>query len=455
MKKLRVYIKNLSLTQQLISIVVLTLAFFLLFFFSVLSFKIDGFVDKQMYGLVHRAQQNVIYNYTRNLDDSDIYGANDPNIVHVIKTEDGRYISNGMSRLDVDLFNRIQEHMLEGPSTESVDYRFKDDSLYTITKIPNKDASIATLLTKNYHDEFKTTLISSVINMILVVMGAIFFLLLIWVTSIIHPLNQIRDYINKIRQNKDATMNVHRGDEIGELADVLVEMNHELQRQEKLKEEMIQNISHDLKTPIATIKSYGESIKDGVYPYETLEKSVDVIIEHAERLEKKVFNLLMLNRMDYMTHEEIVEMEDVDLREIMEHVIISNRQIRPEIEITVHGEKAIVQGAKEPWRIVVENLLDNALRYAKSQLIIELDDDYLSVYNDGISINMDRISQMFKAYEVGEEGQFGLGLAIVNRVMTNYNYHISVENINEGVKFTIRKDSEENRRKRKKNSSTN
>ncbi len=49
-------------------------------------------------------------------------------------------------------------------------------------------------------------------------------------------------------------------------------MREELLRQEKTKEEMIHNISHDLKTPIATIKSYGESIKDGIYPYGTLEK---------------------------------------------------------------------------------------------------------------------------------------------------------------------------------------
>ena len=60
------------------------------------------------------------------------------------------------------------------------------------------------------------------------------------------------------------------------------------------------NVSHDLKTPIATIKSYGESIKDGVYPYDTLEKSVDVIIRNAERLEKKVYSLLYLNRVEYL-----------------------------------------------------------------------------------------------------------------------------------------------------------
>ena len=442
MSKLKDSIRKLSLTQQLVTIVVFTLVFFLVFFFGALSFKIDSFVDKQMYGLVHRAQQNVIYNYIRNLDDSDLYGANDPNIIHVIGTKDGRYISNGMNMIDADLLNQIKNHMEAVEMSESVDYRFKDDSLYTITNIPNRDATIATLITKNYTDEFKTTLIGSVINIILVVMGVVFLLLLIWVTSIIHPLNQIRDYINKIRKNKDADLNIHRGDEIGELADVLVEMNDELKRQEKLKEEMIQNISHDLKTPIATIKSYGESIKDGVYPYETLEKSVDVIIEHAERLEKKVFNLLMLNRMDYMSHEEIIELDDVDLREIVERVIVSSSQIRPDVNIDLLGDEAVVQGAEEPWRVVFENILDNALRYAKSEVIIEIDDDYLSVYNDGSSIDVDHMEQLFKAYEVGEEGQFGLGLAIVNRVMNNYSYEIEAENIDEGVKFTIWKEGE-------------
>ena len=69
-----------------------------------------------------------------------------------------------------------------------------------------------------------------------------------------------------------------------------------LEENEKVKEEMIHNISHDLKTPIATIKSYSESIKDGIYPYGTLEKSVDVILDNANRLEAKVHNLLYLNQ---------------------------------------------------------------------------------------------------------------------------------------------------------------
>lgn len=99
-------------------------------------------------------------------------------------------------------------------------------------------------------------------------------------------------------------------------------MKEELDKQEKIKEEMIQNISHDLKTPIATIKSYGESIKDGIYPYETLEKSVDVIIEHADRLEKKVYSLIMLNKLGYLTDDGMAG-DTLDMSAVINKAILS------------------------------------------------------------------------------------------------------------------------------------
>lgn len=430
------FIKRLSLVQQLLVIVVFTLSFFLFFFFNYLSANIDSFAENQMYGLIHRTQQNVIYNYLRNLDDSALYGASDPNIVHIIRTADGSYKSNGYNLVNINLLNHIKAEMDQVALNESRDSAFEDGSLYTVTSI-NSNATIATVIFATYQDEFKSTLITSVINMILIAMSAIFLVLILWVGTIIHPLNQIRYYIERLRRNEDVQLNIDREDEIGELANVLVEMNHELRRQENIKEEMIQNISHDLKTPIATIKSYGESIKDGVYPYETLEKSVDVIIEHANRLEKKVFNLLTLNRMDYITFKVNEDNDRIELREVIEQVIVSSKQIRPEIIIEVVGAKGVFKGLKEPWRIVVENLLDNAIRYADSTVIIEFEDDYLSVYNDGKKIEESRMKQLFKAYEIGEGGQFGLGLTIVNRVVTNYGYTISVTNEMKGVKFTI------------------
>ncbi len=440
MKRLSNFIRKLSLTQQLLAIVVFSLAFFLLFFFGILTINIDHFVDIQMFDLIHRSQDNVIYYYDRGFEGQDLYGPEDSNIVHIIYTKEGDIISNSPGGVDTDLLKQVAIQLDAIELESSIDYRYRNKSLYTITNIADKRASIVTIMSQNYQSEFKLLLLNNVINMILIIMGVVFMLLLVWVSYIIHPLNLIRDYINKIRRNEDAELSIDRQDEIGELGRVLVEMNDELKRQEKLKEEMIQNISHDLKTPIATIKSYGESIKDGVYPYETLEKSVDVIIEHADRLEKKVFNLLMLNRMDYMSYEEIDMSEEFELASVIEHVIVSSNQLRPDISIVLNGDRSRFTGSVEPWRVVVENLLDNALRYAKTEVIIETDNDFLSVYNDGSHIDEDRANEIFKAYEKGEGGQFGLGLSIVNRVVTNYGYEVSVVNVGtEGVRFEIRK----------------
>lgn len=158
-----------------------------------------------------------------------------------------------------------------------------------------KPVIVASFMDDTYASEFRSSLIDSTVYVMVVAFSLILMILMIWAFSIIHPLNQIRVYISQIKQGKDVELNIKREDEIGEVARELISMKEELSKQQNAKEEMIHNISHDLKTPIATIKSYSESIKDGIYPYGDLESSVDVILNNAQRLEDKVHSLLYLN----------------------------------------------------------------------------------------------------------------------------------------------------------------
>ena len=268
----------------------------------------------------------------------------------------------------------------------------------------------------------------------------LFVILTVWVTTIIYPLNQIKNYITKIKNDEPAELTINRYDEIGDVAYALVDMEKELQKQSKEKQEMIQNISHDLKTPIATIRSYSESIKDGIYPYGTLEKSIDVIIEHADRLEKKVRSLIALNKMDYLL-DECEEGEHLNMNEVIDKVLLSLKVIRPEITFERDMDKNVMfHGDEDPWRIVVENLVDNALRYAESTIRIELHPGELNVINDGAPIEEDRLPKLFKPYERGTGGQFGLGLSIVYKIVNTYGYHITAENLAKGVAFRIWKE---------------
>ncbi len=135
---------------------------------------------------------------------------------------------------------------------------------------------------------------------------------------------------------------------------------------------------------------------------------------------------------------------------IIEKVVLSLKVVRPEIQIISKTDKNIkFHGEEEPWRITVENLMDNALRYAKSTVTVELKKDELRVINDGKQIEEDRIPTLFHPYEKGTDGQFGLGLSIVHRVCTTYGYHVQAENLPDGTSFRIWKDRPKRERQKK------
>lgn len=442
MKHAKNFIKRMPLTQQLFVIVVALSVFLITFFFGFVTLSVDSFVELQMFNMIHESQEGIVENYLLGKTGSGLFGVDTSDMVHIIYNEDGGLMNKEINLEEhyPGIINKIDKTLPQVKNGYDFDLTYEKSSLISLRKI-NETAEIVTIMPIEYSQEFKSLLLNSFVYIILMVITGVFFLLLYWVGSIIQPLNQIREYIEKSRDNKEAELLIDREDEIGKLAEVLLEMQDELKAQQAQKEEMLQNISHDLKTPVATIKSYSEAIKDGIYPYETLEKSVDVIIEHADRLEKKVYNLLMLNRMDYMTHEKLSLDTSVRMNPIVEEVILGYKQIRPEINIEYEVDGDMFYGEVEPWRVVVENLLDNAIRYSETLVRIEVKDHYLSIYNDGEKVSQKRMDSFFKAYEMGDKGQFGLGLAIVHRVITNYKYNIQAKNKDKGVIFIIdRKD---------------
>lgn len=439
MSKIKSIFRNMTLTQQLMTVVMVSLSFFVFFVMVFIFGNINSLVKEQLVNSIHADQSRIIANVSETQDPALYFVGSDPNIVHIIiPTNDlSKMYTNASTTLDDNLRLEFKTQLMNQTDSQ-VDYESQSsesDILYTVNRFSSKFVLISYVVTSTMN-HFKLALVNGVVNILLIIVGILFLLLMAWVGYLIHSLKQIETYIEQYRKGENPELKIDRHDEVGELATAIVSMNREIKRQEQLKEEMVQNISHDLKTPIATIKSYGESIKDGIYPYETLEKSVDVIIEHATRLEKKVHSLLLLNRMGYLVSEDFGN-QKTDLKVVVEKVILSLKVFKPRIQLKTNLTSCSFIGLEEPWRVVVENLLDNALRYAKTEIVIDLDSTGLRIYNDGIAIPEDRIEQLFNPYEKGTGGQFGLGLAIVKRVLDAYGYQISVENMKKGVQFII------------------
>ena len=262
-------------------------------------------------------------------------------------------------------------------------------------------------------------------------------LLFLWVSSLIKPLKQIRGYINDIKNDRESSLHIKRKDEIGILSSSLVEMKEEIDRQNEIKEEMIHNISHDLKTPIAIIQSYAQSIKDDVYPYGDKDSSVDVILENSNRLEKKVRSLLYLNRLDY--YSEHIGDDTCHMKQLIEHLVMQMQSLHQDIKIVTELEDVEFKGLEDHWRICIENIIENAFRYVKSEIKIILQENFLEIFNNGEPIDVENPDLLFQPYETGNKGQFGLGLSIVYKTVTMYGFKVTAVNKENGVSFIITK----------------
>lgn len=453
MKRFNEFIKRLSLTQQMFALIFFFVTFFAVFFFVYINGSVNNVIKEQIYDTLDRSIMNVKpssdakvqVDLYRQMTDIEIYTA-------TVYTTDGSvgvsFNGNKVSEIEKDSveWQKIATEIVNINRAKFNDVRHgvikkakgDADSYYSIVRVSDNTFAVAKSYS-NSMEKLENGLINSVVYITVIVVGFFFIILMLWVITLIHPLNQIRNYIERVKLGKDAELHVNRKDEIGELADALISMRDELSKQEKTKEEMIHNISHDLKTPIATIKSYGESIKDGIYPYDTLEKSVDVIIENADRLEEKVHSLLFMNRVEYLISQDC-EGIGSNMQEIVEKVIQSTKVIKPEIQITTNLEEVYFDGLAEPWRVVVENIIENALRYAKTTIDIHLnEEDGLTIANDGPCMDEDRLKVLFKPYEKGQGGKFGLGLSIVAKVVSANNYEVCGENTADGVIFRIYK----------------
>lgn len=455
MNRFNEFIKQLSLTQQLFALIFFFVTFFAVFFFVYVNGSVNNAIKEQIFKSLDDTQSTLISaNATL---DAYSNASNIENYPVMIKNGDTPIlIAPAEKNIDTNSreWEQIRNDLLKVMRGNLEKYHgiFKNasndlDSYYSILRITDKQYLISKTYSDNM-DKLENVLVNSVVYITVIVVGFFFIVLMMWVITLIHPLNQIRNYIERVKLGKDAELHVNRKDEIGELADALVSMRDELLRQEKTKEEMIHNISHDLKTPIATIKSYGESIKDGIYPYDTLEKSVDVIIENADRLEAKVHSLLFMNRVEYLISQDCEGISS-NMQEIVETVVQNTKFIKPEITIQTDLEEVWFDGLAEPWRVAVENILENALRYAKTTIDIHLsEEEGLTIANDGPCMDEDRIKVLFKPYEKGQGGKFGLGLSIVSKVVNANHYEVCGENTADGVIFRINKPKTETKKGR-------
>ncbi len=282
---------------------------------------------------------------------------------------------------------------------------------------------------------------AEILKIILLVVGITFvittLLILVWSNHLVNRIKKLKDKIDNI-DNDDYDHDIHYeyDDELYTLEVATQNMRNYLKQQEEYKNQMYQNISHDFKTPITVMKSYIEASEDGV---ETKDKTLKICEEQLNKLEIKVHSLLYLNKLNYFKDKRDSINETCDVSAIVNSATEKFSPSRPEVKFVLDIDKkhAIFRGTSEMWEAIIDNILNNFMRYAKKKIKITIKGGKIILYNDGPNIDKDVLTNIFTPYEKGVKGIFGLGLSIVKKTLLFLNYDISIENEKKGVKFII------------------
>lgn len=445
--------KNYPLSFQIwLIIAIITLSISLLLSF-ILPSTLRDFFTREIYATITSAQDLVFNQFDsdiyRDYIGSDFFGRDEQFLENIRTVRHFIFYADNNGPLSLSMpakfLEKVQNEALNqrNISQEYAGHIGNEKVFYIITKgkALNRDAFLVSYMGDSYREDLVQTLFRKLLGVMVVVF------LFSWIPAILlsrylsKPLVDLEKRVEKLASNEwNEPIELNREDEIGRLGKSVEYLRNQLIRQDEAEQSFLQHVSHELKTPVMVIQSYTEAIKDGIYPKGTLECSIDVIEGEAKRLEKKVRNLLYLTKLDYLSNHEIDKVRfplDLLIQEVVDRLSWS----RTDIDWNLELNPIFIEGDKEQWGIVIENLLDNQIRYADKRILISLKDVdskiILRVWNDGPSIEEKLLNTLFNKFNKGYKGEFGLGLAIVNKILNSYGSNIFAVNEDKGVSFYI------------------
>lgn len=285
-------------------------------------------------------------------------------------------------------------------------------------------------------------------------------------SSIIRPLNKLKESANEIKEgNLDFEIRDETNDEIGEVNRAFEEMRARLKQSldkqlqyENNRKELISNISHDLKTPITSIKGYIEGIRDGVADTpEKMDKYINTIYTKAVDIDRLIDELFLYSKLDLnklplnLTK---ISLENY-LSDIIEELRFDLEKQQVDIELIKPQEKMdVIVDGKQLKRVMV-NIIENAVKYRdkeKGEVQVKLSSEdneaVVSIRDNGKGIPQEALPFIFDRFyrtdpsRSNQTGGSGLGLAIAKRIIEEHGGRMGAESVvGEGttIYFTLKK----------------
>lgn len=271
------------------------------------------------------------------------------------------------------------------------------------------------------------------------------------ITNNIKEIKKVTEKMMKL--DRKAKLKVDSTNEIGELKSQINDLysillniiddleikNKEIKKFEKLKYDFFRGASHELKTPLASLKIILENMKYNIGKYKDKEKYIGNCIDIVNELNQSISQILSISSLEHLKNDE----ENVVINEILTKVIDKYILLAKEKNIAINNnlkaEKIYI--GKPALKLLLSNLISNAVKYSDRGEIINIGikDNFLYIENSYEKVKDLDINSMFEVnFDLNKENSNGLGLYIVKNILKNYNIEYKVKKNKIGIVFFIK-----------------
>ena len=351
----------------------------------------------------------------------------------------------------------------KGSSVDRKSKTMNHDYFYSATYYPDRNVIIRSALP---YDDDLTESLSADQHYIWFALGIMLVLtIVLWrfTSRLSRNINNLRAFATKADHNESLDTEdlvAFPADELGEIAERIIKIYKRLEstrkEQDVLKRQLTQNIAHELKTPVASIQGYLETIlgNPGMSD-ETRQLFMQRCFAQSQRLTALLHDISTLNRMDDAP--EMNDFSDVDITQTMTTIVAETSLQMAEKGMTMDNrlpDNVKVMGNHSLIYSIFRNLTDNAIAYAGTNTTISvsawLEEDkwHFRFSDNGVGVPREHLHRLFERFYRVDKGRSrkmggtGLGLAIVKNAVLMHGGTISVENAQEGglvFDFTLRK----------------
>uniref|UniRef100_UPI003217BDB8 sensor histidine kinase n=1 Tax=uncultured Draconibacterium sp. TaxID=1573823 RepID=UPI003217BDB8 len=292
--------------------------------------------------------------------------------------------------------------------------------------------------------------------LIAVLLTSILGLLSIWIITrnfnkIIYAFRRFKD------GNHSERIQLKTGGELANVAETFNSMAETIERNiiqlksvEELRKELIANISHDLRSPIASIQGFTETIllKESSISDVERKKYLEIILQNSENLSKLVNDLFELSKLE--SNPQMIKPEPVQVAELVQDVADKFQIIAKEKNISINTiyskSLPLVYADIQMTDRVFQNILDNAIKYCNANDVVTIELELqkkavlVKITDTGRGIAEDELPYIFTRYYKGTKtkgaNSTGLGLAIVKKILDLHKSTINVySKLNQGTRF--------------------